>query len=547
MNHYLNFIEHTIKNYWDSPALSDYGTDYNLTYGQMAQKVAALHIMFETAGIKKGDKIALCGRNSANWAVCFMAVTTYEAVAVSILADFSPESVHSLVNHSDAKLFLVGDMVYKNLNPKAMPNLTGIICMQNFEVLNTNNKELVKICKNIDIVFTEKYSDGFGPVDVNYPQDNWDKPALINYTSGTTSDPKGVVLSYKAISSNIQFGQDGIANQPGWSMVSMLPLAHMFGLAFELLYQLAGGCHVYFLGKTPSPQVLMKAFADVHPYMVLTVPLVIEKIFQKAIFPMINKPMVKALWYTPGVNITLRKRVHDGLMNKFGGNLKYLIIGGAALNHDVEKCLKQIGFPYTVGYGMTECGPILGYEHWSEFKERSCGKAVDRMQVAVDSPNQRKIVGEILVKGDNLMTEYYKNPDATKAVFTEDGWLRTGDLGIIDRNGNIFIRGRNKSVIIGASGQNIYPEEIEGKLNNIPGVSESIVVDRAGKLTALIFPDLKAIQEELATKSIDDILENIKLQVNRMIPAFCRLSSVEKVDKEFEKTPKRSIKRFLYK
>ncbi|MCQ2336394.1 MAG: AMP-binding protein [Paludibacteraceae bacterium] len=547
MNHYLNFIEHTIKNYWDSPALSDYGTGYSLTYGQMAQKIAALHIMFEAAGIKKGDKIALCGRNSANWAVCFMAITTYEAVAVSILAEFSAESVHSLVNHSDAKLFMVGDMVYKNLDPKAMPNLTGIVCIQNFDVLSSDNEALKKACKNLDIVFAEKYADGFGPVDVNYPKDNWDKPALINYTSGTTSDPKGVVLSYKAISSNIQFGQDGIANQPGWSMVSMLPLAHMFGLAFELLYQLAGGCHVYFLGKTPSPQVLMKAFADVHPYMVLTVPLVIEKIFQKAIFPMINKPMVKALWYTPGVNIPLRRKVHDGIMNKFGGNLKYLIIGGAALNHDVEKCLKQIEFPYTVGYGMTECGPILGYEHWSKFKERSCGKAVDRMQVAVDSPNQRKVVGEILVKGDNLMTEYYKNPDATKAVFTEDGWLRTGDLGIIDRDGNIFIRGRNKSVIIGASGQNIYPEEIEGKLNNMPGVSESIVVDRAGKLTALIFPDLKAIQEELATKSIDDILENIKLQVNRMIPAFCRLSSVEKVDKEFEKTPKRSIKRFLYK
>ncbi len=547
MNHYLNFIEHTIKNYWDSPALSDYGTDYHLTYGQMAQKIATMHLMFEAAGIEKGDKIALCGRNSANWAVCFMAVTTYEAVAVSILAEFSPESVHSLVNHSVAKLLLVGDIVYKNLDPKAMPNLDGIICMQNFEVLYSDNKNLIKICKNPEVVFMERYVDGFGPVDVNYPQDNWDKPALINYTSGTTSDPKGVVLSYKAISSNIQFGEDGIANKPGWSMVSMLPLAHMFGLAFELLYQLAGGCHVYFLGKTPSPQVLLKAFADVHPYMVLTVPLVIEKIFQKAIFPMINKPMVKALWYTPGINIPLRRRVHDGLMNKFGGNLKYLIIGGAALNHDVEKCLKQIEFPYTVGYGMTECGPILGYEHWSEFKERSCGKAVDRMQVAVDSPNQHKVVGEILVKGDNLMTGYYKNPEATKAVFTEDGWLRTGDLGIIDRDGNIFIRGRNKSVIIGASGQNIYPEEIEGKLNNMPGVSESIVVDRAGKLIALVFPDFKAVQEELATKSIDDILENIKLQVNRMIPAFCRLTAVEKVEKEFEKTPKRSIKRFLYK
>ncbi|MCQ2350697.1 MAG: AMP-binding protein [Paludibacteraceae bacterium] len=547
MNHYLTFIQNTIKNYWDEPALSDYITGYTLTYGQMAEKVAELHILFEEAGIKKGDKVALCGRNSANWAVSFMAVTTYEAVAVSILAEFSPESVHSLVNHSDAKLFLVGDQVWKTLDAAQMPNLNAIICMQTFEVLAGGTKELSDAAQNLEAVFMAKYKDGFGPVDVNYPTDNWDKPALINYTSGTTSDPKGVVLSYKAISSNIQFGEDGISNHPGWSMVSMLPLAHMFGLAFECLYQLAGGCHVYFLGKAPSPQVLMKAFSDVHPYMVLTVPLVVEKIFQKSVFPKIKKPFVRELWYLPGIGGKLRKSVHDAVMKAFGGNLKHLIIGGAALNHDVEKCLKQIKFPYTVGYGMTECGPILGYEAWDKFVERSCGKAVDRMEVSIDSADPHKIVGEILVKGDNLMTEYYKNPDATKAAFNKEGWLRTGDLGIIDKEGNIFIRGRNKSVIVGASGQNIYPEEIEGKLNNIPGVSESIVVDRGGKLTALVFPDLAALKDELANKSIEEILENIKLQVNRMIPAFCRLTSIEKVDKEFEKTPKRSIKRFLYK
>lgn len=546
MNHYLTFIENTVKNYWNEPALTDYGTDYTLTYGQMAQKVAELHILFEKAGIKKGDKIALCGRNSANWAVCFMAVTTYEAVAVSILAEFSPESVHSLVNHSDAKLFMVGDLVYKNLDPKAMPNLIGIICMQNFAVLSSVDDKLPEIADNLEAMFAKKYSDGFGPVDVKYPIDNFDKPALINYTSGTTSDPKGVVLSYKAISSNIQFGQDRISNHPGWSIVSMLPLAHMFGLAFEMLYQLAGGCHVYFLGKTPSPQVLMKAFSDVHPYMVLTVPLVIEKIFQKSVFPKIKKPVVRELWYLPGIGSKLRRQVHDKVMGVFGGQLKHLIIGGAALNHDVEKCLRQIKFCYTVGYGMTECGPILGYEAWDKFKERSCGKAVDRMEVTIDSADPHKIVGEILVRGDNVMTEYYKNPDATKAAF-KDGWLRTGDLGIVDKEGNIFIRGRNKSVIIGASGQNIYPEEIEGKLNNIPGVGESIVVDREGKLTALVFPDLAVLETELENKSIEEILENIKNQVNRVIPPFCRLSAIEKVEKEFEKTPKRSIKRFLYK
>jgi len=547
MNHYLTFIENTIRNYWDCPALSDYVTNYTVTYGQMAEKIAKLHIVFEKAGIKKGDKIALCGRNSANWAVSFMAVTTYEAVAVSILAEFSADSVHSLVNHSDAKLFLVGDQVWKNLDASKMPNLIGIICMQDFSVLSSNKKALDTAVANAEGLFHEKYKDGFGPVDIHYPVDNWDKPALINYTSGTTSDPKGVVLSYRAISSNIQFGQDNIPNHPGWNMVSMLPLAHMFGLAFEMLYQLAGGCHVYFLGKAPSPQILMKAFAEVHPYMILTVPLVIEKIFQKSVFPKIRKPGVRALWYMPGVGGKLRQKVHDAVMGVFGGNLKHLIIGGAALNHDVEKCLKQIKFCYTVGYGMTECGPILGYEVWTQFVERSCGKPVDRMAVTIDSADPHKVVGEILVKGDNLMTEYYKNPDATKAAFNADGWLKTGDLGIIDKEGNIFIRGRNKSVIIGASGQNIYPEEIEGKLNNIPGVGESIVVDRDGKLTALVFPDLAALKDELNNKTIEEILEDIKNQVNKLIPPFCRLSFIEKVEKEFEKTPKRSIKRFLYK
>ncbi|MBP7210363.1 MAG: AMP-binding protein [Paludibacteraceae bacterium] len=547
IKHFLSYFEETIKKYWDAPALSDFDGDLTISYGQTAEAIAKLHILFKEAGIEKGDKIAICGRNSAHWAVSFLAITTYEAVAVSILADFSADSVHALVNHSDSKFFMVGDVVWQGLDKDKMPNLLGIICMKDFELLYAANKKFEAKYKDRDNLFKSKYPQGFGVTDVSYPIDNLEDVALINYTSGTTSDPKGVVLSYKSISSNVQFGQDRIPNKPGWSMVSMLPLAHMFGLTFEFLYQLAGGCHVYFLSKTPSPQVLMKAFAEVHPYMILTVPLVIEKIFKKTIFPAIKKPIVRELWYIPGINTPIRRKVRDKLMQAFGGNLRHLIIGGAALNHEVENCLKQINFCYTVGYGMTECGPILGYEDWQNFKKRSCGKIVDRMTVTIDSNNPEKSVGEIMVKGDNVMMGYYKNPEATAAIFTSDGWMRTGDLGIIDKDGNIFIRGRNKSVIIGSSGQNIYPEEIEDKLNNIPGILESVVVDRGGYLTALVFPDNEALKEEQETKSMEVIMNGILVKLNKLVPPFCKIKQIELVDKEFEKTPKRSIKRFMYK
>ena len=544
--HFLSYLETSIKQNANCPALSDYDGDLTYTYAQMAEKIARLHVLFSTSGLRKGDKVAICGRNSAHWAISFLAVTSYEAIAVSILPDFQPESIHALVNHSDAKCLFVGPVVWNAIDVNAMPTLGGIISMNQFELLESRTDKLTHAYNNWENAFNEQYPKGFLALEVTYPQNNLDEPALINYTSGTTSDPKGVVLSYRSISSNVQFGQDRIPNKAGWSMISMLPLAHMFGLTFEFVYQLAGGCHVYFLSKTPSPQVLMKAFTDVHPYMILTVPLVIEKIFKKTIFPVIHKPVMRVLWYTPFIKNVIRKKVHEKLMGAFGGELRYLIIGGAALNREVENCLKAIKFPYTVGYGMTECGPILGYEDWDVFEKRSCGKAVHRVEVKIDSEDEQNKVGEILVRGDNVMSGYYKNPEATAAIFTEDGWMRTGDLGVIDAKGNIFIRGRNKSMILGASGQNIYPEEIEDKLNNMPHVIESVVVERNGQLTALIYPDLESFKTETNHKTIEEQMEQNRLHVNRLLPGFCHIKTTEIVDKEFEKTPKRSIKRFLY-
>ena len=543
--HYLDYFESSVVNYWDYPALSDYKTDINLTFGELAIQIEKLHLMFKEAGIQKGDKIALCGRNISHWAVGFLAVTTYEAVAVSIMDAFTPESVHHLVNHSDARMFLVGDLVWPNLDIKEMPALEAVISLKNFEPVFAKDEKVFQKLSDAEALFKAAHPSNLTKEDIHYPQDNWDDLVLINYTSGTTSDPKGVMLTNRSISSNIQFACEHIPHQPGSSVVSMLPLAHMFGLAFECLFQLCSGCHVYFLGKTPSPQVLMGALAEAKPYMILTVPLVVEKIFNKSIFPAINKPLVKMLWYTPGINRIIRRKVHKKLLDAFGGKLQYLIIGGAALNRAVELCLHQIKFPFCVGYGMTECGPLLGYESWTEFRMHSCGRIVDRMEILIDSDDPHKKVGEILVRGANQMIGYYKNEEATAAVFTQDGWLHTGDLGLLDEKNNIYIRGRNKSMILGPSGQNIYPEEIEDKLNNLQFVQESIVVSRNDKLVALVFPnaeDLNAVGGIFT----DEMKETTKRHLNRMLPAFCRISSIEIVDKEFAKTPKRSIKRFLY-
>ena len=394
----------------------------------------------------------------------------------------------------------------------------------------------------IDKAMAEKYPNGYSKNDVSFPKDNMDDLALINYTSGSTGNPKGVMVTHRNLSSNVIFGQDKIPNDPTKSIVSMLPMAHMFGLMFEFIYQLAGGTHVYFIVKNLTPSILMQAFKEVHPYMILTVPLLVEKIFKKQIFPAIQKPLVKALWYTPLVNIPIRKKVYTQLMNAFGGKLEILIIGGAALNEDVERCLKQIKFPFTVGYGMTECAPLVCYENWKKYAFRSCGKGIDRLEIKVDSPDPRRVEGELLVRGENVMRGYYKNLQATDDVFTEDGWLRTGDMGVIDKKGNVFLRGRCKNMILGASGQNIYPEEIEDKVNSLEGVAESVVVDRQGKLVALIYPE-----ENKDKAALDALMKANLAAVNKLLPSYSQIASFELVEQEFEKTPKKSIKRFLYK
>lgn len=543
---FLDYFEDSIKTNWNAPALNDYDGTTAFTYGEMAEKIARLHVLFEQIGLKKGDKIALCGRNSSMWAIDFLAVTSYGGVAVAILSDFDSEGIQALVNHSDAKLLLVGPLVWEQLNPESMPNLIGILAIEELVILKSNQEQFEQGFNNWNSAFEAKYPQGYSSNDVHFERFDSELPVLINYTSGSTGSPKGVMLNWRSIDSNIDFSQRTIPNNSSDNLLSMLPMAHMFGLAIEILYQVAGGTHVTVLNKTPSPAVLMKALSEVKPYMMLTVPLVIEKIFKAKIFPAIHKPLVRILWYTPGINRLIHKKVYDQLMNAFGGHLRYLIIGGAALNHEVEKCLKTIKFPFCVGYGMTECAPLICYEDWTKFKLRTCGKAVDGIEIRIDSANPQREVGEILVRGDNVMMGYYKNQEATDAAFTADGWMRTGDLGVIDADGHLSIRGRSKSMILGPSGQNIYPEEIEGKVNNLPYVIESVVVEREGKLVALVYADTDKMKQELPGKTSDEVMEELRVRVNKLLPLFCRLSKLELVDKEFEKTPKRSIKRYLY-
>ena len=420
-----------------------------------------------------------------------------------------------------------------------MPTVDTFIALADYSIMQSKQKITVE---DVDKAFLKKYPNGYTKENVRFPKDNFDDLALINYTSGSTGNPKGVMVTHRNLSSNVVFGQDKIPNDPSKSIVSMLPMAHMFGLMFEFIYQLAGGTHVYFIVKSLTPSLLLQAFKDVHPYMILTVPLLVEKIFKKQIFPVINKPLVKMLWYTPLVNIPIRKKVYNQLMQAFGGKLEILIIGGAALNEDVERCMRQIKFPYTVGYGMTECAPLVCYEHWSKYVFRSCGKGIDRLEIRVDSPDPRKIEGELQVRGENIMRGYYKNLQATDEAFTEDGWLKTGDMGVIDKKGNVFLKGRCKNMILGASGQNIYPEEIEDKLNSLEGVSECVVVDRKGKLVALVFPE-----EMKDDKALKELMDNNLIALNKQLPSYSQVREIELVEKEFEKTPKRSIKRFLYK
>ena len=544
--HYLSYLQETVCSHWDRLAMKDLDGVNSYTYAELAAAIERLHVTWRELGIKEGDKIALCGRNCANWGLLFLAVESYKAVVVSILPDFTAEGIYSLVDHSEAVLLYVGPNVKKKIDTKQMKGLKATIYMDDMSIVDADAK-LAKKYEGVEAAFQKAFPKGVTQADVHYPADNLDELAVINYTSGSTGNPKGVMLTHLNLSGNVEFACQRIPHQPGDKVLSMLPIAHMFGLMFELLYQVCDGAEVYFLTQAPTPTVLMKAFAQVKPFMILTVPLVVEKIVKKGVLPKISSPIMRIMWKTPILKKVIRGKVKAGLDAMFGGQLRFLIIGGAALNGEVEQVLHDIKFQYCVGYGMTECGPLISYEDWWKYAFHSCGKELPQCHVRIDSENPTAKDGEIQVKGINVMKGYYKNEEATKAVFTEDGWMRTGDLGVLDKEGNIYIHGRSKNMILGPSGQNIYPEELEDKLNSMPCVIESIVVDRDHKLVALVFPDTTSEGKKLlGTKSLTQLMEENRAAVNKDLPNYSQISAIELVASEFEKTPKRSIKRYLY-
>lgn len=547
MEHYFARLQNAIRLYWDKPAVCNYRGE-TFTYGQLATQIERFHIFFEACGLKKGDRIAICAKNTARMAVSFLSVNTYETVVVPILSDFTPESVNHLVDHSESLMLFTDSDIWEKLDKSKMPLVKAVISVNDFTLLYADNDDVKKAYAAISETFASRYPMGFTGENVTYNTDNWDDLDIINYTSGTTSAPKGVMLTYKALSATIDFGQRYIPSSDKFTMVSMLPMAHMYGLVYEFLYPLCNGTSITFLGKTPSPSLLLSAMHDVKPYLLITVPLVMEKVFKSAIKPVLDKPVMKVLTRIPGINSLIFKKIREKLLSALGGNLQMIIMGGAPLNPEVEKWFKKIGLPYTVGYGMTEAAPLLAYEACTSYVPGSCGRSVDCAIVRIDSEDPQHVVGEIQAKGDNICIGYYKNPEATAAAFTEDGFLKTGDLGIIDAHGNIFIRGRSKSMILSANGQNIYPEEVEAVVNNQDYVVESVVVDRASKLVALVYLDADAMKKAgLDEETVADLHETIRINANKALPSYSQLQKVEVVDKPFEKTPKMSIKRFMYK
>lgn len=548
MKHYLSTLEGSMKAGWNMPALCNYRGEV-FTNADLAAEILKFDIVFSEFGVKRGDKIALCAKNVARWAVSFLSVNAYGAVIVPILADFHPDSINHLVDHSDSILLFTDKEIWEKLDPSKMPKLKGAVNIDDFSVLYSPDAKFGSLMAKRDELFAERYPSGISAESFAFKStDNYSDLAVINYTSGTTSDPKGVMLTYGNLSASIQFGHDNIKIFPGDTIVSMLPMAHVYGMAYEFLYPLSGGCAVYYLGKTPAPSLLLKAMQDVHPYMVCTVPLVMEKIYKASLKPVLSKPAMRLLTAIPGINRIIFNKVREKLDAAFGGKVRNYIMGGAALNPEVEKCFKRIGLHYTVGYGMTEAAPLLAYEDWRKYVPGSCGKGITCVKVRIDSEDPCRIAGEIQAKGDNIMVGYYKNEEATKAAFTDDGYLRTGDLGIMDAEGNIFIKGRSKNMILSANGQNIYPEELEAVVNNQKYVSESVVVDRSGKIVALVYFDSEAIRKDgLDEEAVSDLPEKVRLASNRMLPGYSQIAKVEVVPVPFEKTPKMSIKRFLYK
>lgn len=546
---FVDLIAESLKNNWDLDALTDY-QGVTLQYKDVARKIEKLHILFENAGVEKGDKVALCGRNSAHWATAFLATLTYGAVAVPILHEFKAQQVHDIVNHSEAKILFVGDMVWPELDAEQMPHLEGIVNIPDYSLLVSRTEKLTEARERLNEFFGRKYPKFFRKEHVNYPHTpNPDALALINYTSGTTSNSKGVMIPFRALWSNYQFAIEVLGHKVkrGNPVISMLPLAHMYGMAFEFIFEFLHGCHVYYLTRIPSPKIVLQAFGEIKPIVIISVPLIIEKIIKKNVLPRLQTPSMKVLLKMPFISGRILDKIRQHLVDAFGGQFYEIIIGGAAFNSEVEDLLNKIHFPYTVGYGATECAPIISYEDWQRFRKGSCGKAAPRMEIKIDSQDPQHVVGEILTRGENVMLGYFKNEEATAATL-KDGWYHTGDLGVMDDEGNLFIRGRSKNMLLGASGQNIYPEEIEDKLNTLPYVNESIVVQRGEKLVALIYPDFDLAQKDgLDENGLRMAMEQNRKDINTMVAAYERISAMEIHQTEFEKTPKRSIKRFLYK
>ncbi|MBO5074099.1 MAG: AMP-binding protein [Bacteroidales bacterium] len=539
--------QEAFKKNWDRPAISNYHGE-TLHYKDVARRMEKLHIMFEECGLEKGHKVAICSRNQANWAVTFLAIMTYGAVPVPLLHEFKSANIHHLVNHSEAKILFVDDVIWEGLSESEMPDLQAIIQVNTFKILYAADERIVEAKNHLNELFGRKYPEAFEPQMLDYYEDSEDELAVINYTSGTSGFSKGVMIPYRAILSNLQFAKKVLPQLNDKSrVVSMLPCAHMYGLMFEVLYELSAGCHVHFLSRLPSPKIIMQALSEVKPKIVIAVPLVIEKIYKSKVKPVLEKEGIKFLMKVPGLDQIVLNKVRTELINAFGGEFIEVIIGGAAFNKEVEAFFKRMNFPFTVGYGMTECAPIITYDDWKDEKLYSCGKAAPNMEVRIDSSDPSKVPGEIQVKGANVFLGYYKNEDATRDVFTDDGWFRTGDMGILDADGSLFIKGRTKCMILGPSGQNIYPEEVETVLNSQPYVVESLVVEDNGGLTALIYPDFQqGAKDGMSQDAFIRYIEGLLPELNKELPNYAKLKKIEVMSEDFERTPKKSIKRYLY-
>lgn len=545
-----SFLEQSVITNWDLDALTDY-KGATLQYKDVARKIEKLHIMFENSGVQKGDKIAICGRNSSNWAVAFIATLTYGAVAVPVLHEFTPDQVYNIVNHSEAKLLFVGDVVATTIDATKMPALEGIIYIPDYSLVLSRTDKLTFAREHLNELFGKKYPKAFRKENVHYYIDeDPEELALINYTSGTTGFSKGVMIPYRAMWGNLDFAFDAIGRniKRGSKTISILPMAHMYGMAFEFLFEFCHGCHIYFLTRVPSPAIIAQAFQDVRPSIIIAVPLIIEKIIRKRVFPKIQNHRMRLLLNVPVISKKVKQKICEEVSKAFGGNFYEMIIGGAAFSQEIEAFLRDINFPVTVGYGATECAPIITYTDWHSFIPTSCGKSVVHMEVKIDSPDPQNIPGEILARGTNVMLGYYKNEEATRQALDSEGWYHTGDLALMDAEGNVFIKGRSKNMLLGSSGQNIYPEEIEDKLNSMAMVVESLVVQDGDKLVGLVFPDYEEAKEMgLSNDDIVNVMEQNRQELNAALPAYSKLSSIVLQKEEFEKTPKKSIKRYLYK